>query len=80
MTKEEIKNAATHYIDNDAPYWLRAERQDRESSIDELTKFAELILVREKRINRKCYCGNPVDTTNPDCDAFNLCKDHAADS
>jgi len=29
---------------------------------------------------RKCYCGQPVDTTNADCDAFNLCKDHAADA
>lgn len=34
----------------------------------------------EKSKNRKCYCGNPVDTTNPDCDHFNLCAEHASDS
>lgn len=28
---------------------------------------------------RKCYCGQPVDTSDADCDAYNLCKDHADD-
>jgi len=27
-----------------------------------------------------CYCGNPVDTSNPDCVEFNLCKDHQMES
>jgi hypothetical protein len=27
----------------------------------------------------KCYCGNPVDETNPDCVDYKLCKDHADD-
>lgn len=34
----------------------------------------------KKVVVKTCYCGNPVDATNPDCEAFNLCKDHAADS
>lgn len=29
--------------------------------------------------HKKCYCGNPVDESNPDCVDFNLCKDHAQD-
>lgn len=27
-----------------------------------------------------CYCGEPVDESNPDCVTFNLCKDHAMDA
>jgi hypothetical protein len=26
-----------------------------------------------------CYCGNPIDTTKPDCVDYNLCKEHAMD-
>jgi len=26
-----------------------------------------------------CYCGNPVDISNPDCATYNLCKEHAMD-
>lgn len=80
MNKSEIKKAAVNYIDNHAPFWMKAERQDRESSIEELTKFAESILRKASRFERTCYCGNPVDITNLDCDEFNLCKDHAQDS
>lgn len=80
MTKEDIKKEATKYVNEEAPFWMRAESEDRESSIKELTDFAEKILNKEKYLNRKCYCGQPVDTTNPDCDAFNLCKEHSADS
>lgn len=28
---------------------------------------------------KKCYCGKPVDTKNPDCVDFNLCAEHADD-
>lgn len=28
----------------------------------------------------KCWCGNPINEDNPDCVAFNLCKDHATDA
>ena len=27
-----------------------------------------------------CYCGNPVDLSNPDCVEFNLCKEHQLDT
>jgi hypothetical protein len=27
-----------------------------------------------------CYCGNPVDTSNPDCVMFNLCEEHQMDA
>lgn len=80
MDRSGIKKLATDYIDKEAPYWLKAESEDRESSIEELTKFAEKVLVVGKSLNRKCYCGNPVDVSDPDCDSFNLCKEHAADS
>jgi hypothetical protein len=30
--------------------------------------------------SEKCYCGNPVDESNPDCVTFKLCKEHANDS
>jgi hypothetical protein len=26
-----------------------------------------------------CYCGNPVDMTDPDCVEYNLCKEHSMD-
>jgi hypothetical protein len=28
----------------------------------------------------KCYCGKPIDFSNPDCAAFSLCKEHANDA
>lgn len=43
---------------------------------------AELILESLKpKVEKRttCYCGQPIDFSNPDCEAFNLCKDHAAD-
>jgi hypothetical protein len=30
--------------------------------------------------DKKCYCGKPVDETNPDCVLYNLCEDHANDA
>ena len=29
--------------------------------------------------DKLCYCGNPIDTTNPDCVEYDLCKEHAMD-
>lgn len=29
--------------------------------------------------NKLCYCGSEVDTSNPDCVDFNLCKNHSVD-
>ena len=26
-----------------------------------------------------CYCGKPIDTSNPDCVEAGLCKEHADD-
>lgn len=37
------------------------------------------VVTGKAEIVKKCYCGQPVDTTNPDCAAYNLCKDHASD-
>lgn len=48
-------------------------------------KYADFIL---KCLNDKmpfmqkeqhCYCGNPIDKTNPDCVEFNLCAEHSDD-
>jgi hypothetical protein len=36
--------------------------------------------VPASEVPSKCWCGNLVDTTNPDCEAFSLCEDHASDS
>jgi hypothetical protein len=82
MDKEEIKKEAEQYIDKVAPYWLRAERQDRESSIEEFTEFAYLILNKSKPPVKRtnCHCGQPIDFSNIDCESFNLCKDCAMDS
>ena len=79
MTREEIKKEAEKYIENIAPYWFKAESEDRESSIEEFTNFAESILIKTGNLTKKCYCGKPVDTSNPDCVDFNLCKEHADD-
>jgi hypothetical protein len=29
--------------------------------------------------NNLCYCGNPIDMTDPDCVEYNLCKEHSMD-
>jgi hypothetical protein len=29
--------------------------------------------------DKLCYCGNPVDTSDPDCVEYSLCKEHALD-
>jgi hypothetical protein len=29
--------------------------------------------------NNLCYCGDPVDMTDPDCVEYNLCKEHSMD-
>ena len=39
----------------------------------------EISNIKDKKQAPKCYCGKPVDLTNPDCDFYNLCKDHASD-
>ena len=43
-----------------------------------MCRCGEVIIEQEKRTT--CHCGNPIDTTNPDCMEFNLCKDHATDA
>jgi len=45
---------------------------------EELSKH--LNAVPDSEITKKCYYRNTVDITNPDCEAFSLCKDHASDS
>ena len=37
-------------------------------------------VLSEQTTEAKCWCGNPVDTTNPDCVDFNLCREHESDS
>lgn len=29
--------------------------------------------------NKNCYCGKPIDTSNPDCVDYQLCEEHADD-
>jgi hypothetical protein len=29
--------------------------------------------------NKLCYCGKPIDTTNPDCVTYSLCEEHQYD-
>ena len=30
--------------------------------------------------NKLCYCGNPVDGSDPDCTTYGLCREHAMDA
>lgn len=42
---------------------------------------AKAVLDGLKPKKRKtCYCGKPIDYSNPDCVCFSLCKDHAMDA
>ena len=41
--------------------------------------WVKYVLSQETR-EAKCYCGMPVDTTNPDCVYFSLCEEHADDA
>jgi hypothetical protein len=59
--------------------------EDEYYSATGYAKFKKVLLehlnaVPASEVPKKCYCGEPVDTENPDCVAFNLCKDHASDS
>jgi len=52
---------------------------------DGYRKFKEKLMehldaVPASEVPKKCYCGQPVDTTNQDCVDYNLCSDHVMDS
>lgn len=47
------------------------------SSEYSITDFGRAILL--EHLNQTCYCGKPVDTSNPDCVEYNLCKEHSDD-
>ena len=34
----------------------------------------------EKMREGKCYCGAPIDMSNPDCVEFSLCEEHSDDA
>ena len=71
----EIFNSSNDYEDFDPPREL-----DWFEVIERLKKDGlEISNRKDRNLERKCYCGNPVDLTNADCDAFSLCKDHADD-
>jgi hypothetical protein len=36
-------------------------------------------IFKESQNNNLCYCGNLIDTSNPDCIEFRLCKEHVQD-
>lgn len=67
LDKEEMNYGAPHDVD----WYYIIERLKKDGL--QITNSKEM-----KRTN--CYCGNPIDTTNPDCVEFNLCKEHAQDS
>lgn len=48
--------------------------------IERLKRNGLEIVNRKEHKKTHCYCGNPIDFSNPDCEAFNLCKEHASDS
>lgn len=77
LIMEVSGEAIEDYIrDLDHPDKRNKEYFDNEFSMVKITNSINRNVSKE----RKCYCGQPVDTTNADCDYFNLCKDHAADS
>jgi hypothetical protein len=41
---------------------------------------AVLDSLKPKPKKKTCYCGSPIDYSNPDCVEFSLCKDHAMDA
>jgi len=43
------------------------------------TKKKGINLLPSSFESEKCYCGKPIDTTDPDCVEFKLCKDHSQD-
>jgi len=71
----EIFNSSDNYEDFAPPREL-----DWFEVIDRLRKEGLEIANRQEKKRTKCYCGKPIDFSNPDCAAFNLCKDHASDS
>lgn len=44
-----------------------------------LKKSQAPISVSSRKVGT-CYCGQPVDESNPDCVAFNLCRGHAMEA
>ncbi len=59
---------------NGAIKFLSIELQDKI-----IKKIEKPVSVSSRRIGT-CYCGEPVDESNPDCVAFNLCKGHTMDA
>ena len=41
---------------------------------------AYCVHLEEVEVEKRCWCGKPVNTKDMDCATFNLCKDHAADA
>ncbi len=44
-----------------------------------LTKFHIEFMAKQSHTLGTCYCGNPIDSTNPDCVEHSLCQEHADD-
>ena len=42
--------------------------------------LSEVLSTNELAVVDFCYCGKPVDLTNPDCIDFKLCEEHADDA
>lgn len=63
-------------IECESPFEIR----NKETG-DFATGFAAKIVIEslKPKIRTTCYCGNPIDHSNPDCVEYLLCKDHAMD-
>ena len=47
------------------------------STRKELNNFLKRVA---DEVENFCYCGEPIDQSNPDCVEFKLCKEHSQDS
>ena len=55
--------------------WLVSGDDGEESFLKRLNED-----LRNLKSEKRCFCGKPIDETNPDCLEFNLCKDHSEDA
>lgn len=69
---EYIKKA--EIVINDLPKFIEVSKL----SFEEWVKWRNGEL-NESQNNNLCYCGNPVDISNPDCIEFGLCEEHVQD-
>lgn len=80
MKKEDLKKGFM-IINGGEPDVPSKERQEEIIKLmtEDFRKEIDKPIDVAKQVAKTCYCGSPIDYSDPDCVKFSLCKDHAMD-